>query len=155
MTPRHPAPAGPAAGPAAGAAAGAAHETAAPVRHLTLAEVLDLARYACLAQGQRVELRAPGLLESAVHRPRARMFGTPAYEDAYEQAAALLHAIAVNHPLVDGNKRTAWLAAATFLAVNGVDLGGADQERAYDLVIDVAAGNESDTGRIAERLRRM
>ncbi|MFD3325679.1 type II toxin-antitoxin system death-on-curing family toxin [Streptomyces sp. NPDC058701] len=148
MTARHPATAGT-------AAAGPAGTAAAPVRHLTLAEVLDLARYACLAQGQPVELRAPGLLESAVHRPRARMFGTPAYEDPYEQAAALLHAIAVNHPLVDGNKRTAWLAAATFLTVNGADFGDVDQERAYDLVIDVAAGNESDTGRIAERLRRM
>ncbi|MER5871345.1 type II toxin-antitoxin system death-on-curing family toxin [Streptomyces sp. NPDC002044] len=144
MTARPPAPAGTAPGSAA-----------APVRHLTLAEVLDLARHACLAQGQPVELRAPGLLESAVHRPRARMFGTPAYEDPYEQAAALLHGIAVNHPLVDGNKRTAWLAAATFLTVNGADFGGVDQERAYALVIDVAAGNESDIGRIAERLRRM
>ncbi|MFD5146778.1 type II toxin-antitoxin system death-on-curing family toxin [Streptomyces sp. NPDC058401] len=127
-------------------------------RYLTLVEVLDLARYACLAQDQPVELRAPGLLESAVHRPRARMFGTAAYEDVYEQGAALLHAIATNHPLVDGNKRTAWLAAATFLALNGVDLGDlgdADQEVAYDLVIDVAAGNEEDIGRIAERLRAL
>ncbi|MGW5398970.1 type II toxin-antitoxin system death-on-curing family toxin [Streptomyces sp. NPDC003952] len=124
-------------------------------RYLTLVEVLDLARYACLAQDQPVELRAPGLLESAVHRPRARMFGTAAYEDVFEQAAALLHAIATNHPLVDGNKRTAWLAAATFLAVNGVDLGGADQDSAYDLVIDVAAGSEEDIGRIAERLRTL
>ncbi|MET9606043.1 type II toxin-antitoxin system death-on-curing family toxin [Streptomyces sp. NPDC006512] len=123
------------------------------VRHLTLTEVLDLARHACLAQDQSVEMRAPGLLESAVHRPRARMFGTPAYEDAYEQAAALLHAIATNHPLVDGNKRTAWLAAATFLAVNGVDLAGADQEAAYGLVIDVAAGHVSDVAAIARRLR--
>ncbi|MFB6862513.1 type II toxin-antitoxin system death-on-curing family toxin [Streptomyces virginiae] len=119
-------------------------------RHLTLAEVLHLARHACLAQDQPVELRAPGLLESAVHRPRARMFGTPAYEDPYEQAAALLHGI---HPLVDGNKRTAWLAAATFLAVNGVDLADADQERAYDLVIDVAAGHETRIAAIAARLR--
>ncbi|MFD3547410.1 type II toxin-antitoxin system death-on-curing family toxin [Streptomyces sp. NPDC058655] len=118
-------------------------------------EVLDLARRACLARGQSVELRASGLLESAVHRPRARMFGTPAYADPYEQAAALLHGIAVNHPLVDGNKRTAWLAAATFLAVNGIDLGAVDQELAYGLVIDVAAGNESDIGRIAQRLRGM
>lgn len=125
---------------------------AAPVRHLTLAEVLDLARHACLARDQPVELRAPGLLESAVHRPRARMFGIPAYEDLYEQAAALLHGIAVNHPLVDGNKRTAWLAAATFLAVNGVDLAGADQEAAYALVIDVAAGREADLALIAGRL---
>lgn len=126
-----------------------------PARHLTLAEVLDLARHACLAQGQPVELRAPGLLESAVHRPRARMFGTAAYEDVFEQAAALLHAIATNHPLVDGNKRTAWLAAATVLALNGVDLGDAGQDAAYDLVIDVAAGSEEDIGRIAERLRAL
>ncbi|WP_422522703.1 type II toxin-antitoxin system death-on-curing family toxin [Streptomyces sp. 5.8] len=129
-----------------------------PARHLTLGEVLDLARYACLAQDQPVELRAPGLLESAVHRPRARMFGTSAYEDTYEQAAALLHGIATNHPLVDGNKRTAWLAAATFLALNGVDLGDLDdaaQDSAYDLVIDVAAGNEEHVGRIAERLRAL
>ncbi|MFD9335206.1 type II toxin-antitoxin system death-on-curing family toxin [Streptomyces sp. NPDC060028] len=125
------------------------------VRHLTLAEVLDLARRACLAQDQPVELRAPGLLESAVHRPRARMFGTPAYEDPYEQAAALLHGIATNHPLVDGNKRTAWLAAATFLSVNGIDLADADQDTAYDLVIDVAAGNEADVAVIAGRLRDM
>ncbi|MFE6908300.1 type II toxin-antitoxin system death-on-curing family toxin [Streptomyces erythrochromogenes] len=124
-----------------------------PRRHLTLAEVLDLARHACLAQDQPVELRAPGLLESAVHRPRARMFGVPAYEDPYEQAAALLHGIATNHPLVDGNKRTAWLAAATFLAVNGIDLADADQELAYDLVIDVAAGHETEVARIAARLR--
>ncbi|MFD6230764.1 type II toxin-antitoxin system death-on-curing family toxin [Streptomyces sp. NPDC060232] len=124
-------------------------------RHLTLAEVLDLARHACLAQDQPVELRAPGLLESAVHRPRARMYGTPAYQDPYEQAAALLHGIAANHPLVDGNKRTAWLAAATFLAVNGVDLADADQERAYDLVVDVAAGHETDIAAIAARLRSM
>ncbi|MBZ9596100.1 type II toxin-antitoxin system death-on-curing family toxin [Streptomyces yangpuensis] len=124
-------------------------------RHLTLAEVLDLARHACLAQDQPVELRAPGLLESAVHRPRARMFGTPAYEDPYEQAAALLHAIATNHPLVDGNKRTAWLAAATFLAVNGIDLADTDQELAYDLVIDVAAGHETEIARIAGRLRSL
>ncbi|MEU6294646.1 type II toxin-antitoxin system death-on-curing family toxin [Streptomyces erythrochromogenes] len=127
--------------------------TTEPRRHLTLAEVLDLARHACLAQDQPVELRAPGLLESAVHRPRARMFGVPAYEDLYEQAAALLHGIATNHPLVDGNKRTAWLAAATFLAVNGIDLAGADQELAYDLVIDVAAGHETEIARIAARLR--
>ncbi|MFD5881394.1 type II toxin-antitoxin system death-on-curing family toxin [Streptomyces yangpuensis] len=90
-----------------------------------------------------------------MHRPRARMFGTPAYEDPYEQAAALLHAIATNHPLVDGNKRTAWLAAATFLAVNGIDLADTDQELAYNLVIDVAAGHETEIARIAGRLRSL
>ncbi|RSS66777.1 type II toxin-antitoxin system death-on-curing family toxin [Streptomyces sp. WAC06614] len=124
-------------------------------RHLTLAEVADLARFACLAREQTVEVRAPGLLESAVHRPRARMFGTAAYEDLHEQAAVLLHGIATNHPLVDGNKRTAWLAAVTFLAVNGVDLAAADQDAAYALVVSVASGELADTGEIAARLRAL
>ncbi len=56
-------------------------------------------------------------------------------------------------PVVDGNKRTAWLAAATFLAVNGVDPAGVDQDRAYDLVIAVASGEQGDVGVIAEALR--
>ncbi|UOB12551.1 type II toxin-antitoxin system death-on-curing family toxin [Streptomyces sp. HP-A2021] len=122
-------------------------------RHLTVAEVTTIARIAF--GGRAPEVRRTGLFVSAVHRPRARMFGTAAYEDLHEQAAALLHAIATNHPLVDGNKRTAWLAAATFLGVNGVDLTGCDQDTAYALVIDVASGDESDIRLIAERLRRL
>ncbi|MFJ8631782.1 type II toxin-antitoxin system death-on-curing family toxin [Streptomyces sp. NPDC093568] len=122
-------------------------------RHLTVAEVTALAEVAF--GGRAPEARAPGLLASAVHRPRARMFGTAAYDDLHEQAAALLHALATNHPLVDGNKRTAWLATATFLALNGVDLTGVDQDTAYALVIDVASGAEGDVGVIAGRLRRL
>ncbi|MFF2201783.1 type II toxin-antitoxin system death-on-curing family toxin [Streptomyces sp. NPDC058145] len=122
-------------------------------RHLTVAEVTAIAEVAF--GGRPPEAREPGLLASAVHRPRARMFGTAAYQDLHEQAAALLHALAANHPLVDGNKRTAWLATATFLALNGVDLAGADQDTAYDLVIDVASGRVSDVGQIAGRLRRL
>ncbi|MFJ5993539.1 Fic family protein [Streptomyces sp. NPDC092370] len=84
---------------------------------------------------------------------RARMFGTAAYDDLYEQAAALLHALAANPPLVDGNKRTAWPATATFLALNGVDPAGLDQDAAYALVVDVASGAEAEVGWIAGRLR--
>jgi len=122
-------------------------------RHLTVAEVTAIAEVAF--GGRPPEAREPGLLASAVHRPRARMFGTAAYQDLHEQAAALLHALAANHPLVGGNKRTAWPATATFLALNGVDLAGADQDTAYDLVIDVASGRVSDVGQIAGRLRRL
>ncbi|MGW0757602.1 type II toxin-antitoxin system death-on-curing family toxin [Streptomyces sp. NPDC002814] len=122
-------------------------------RHLTVAEVTAIAEVAF--GGRPPEVRAPGLLASAVHRPRARRFGTAAYRDPYDQAAALLHALATNHPLVDGNKRTAWLAAATFLAVNGVDLASCDQDTAYDLVVDVASGAVSDIAVIAGRLRAL
>ena len=120
-------------------------------RYLSVDEVTAIAEVAF--GGRPPEARAPGLLASAVHRPRARMFGTAAYDDLYEQAAALLHALAANHPLVDGNKRTAWLATVTFLALNGVDLAGADQDTAYALVVDVASGTEAEVGRIAGRLR--
>ncbi|MFF5649900.1 type II toxin-antitoxin system death-on-curing family toxin [Streptomyces collinus] len=122
-------------------------------RYLSVDEVTAIAEVAF--GGRPPEARAPGLLASAVHRPRARMFGTAAYDDLYEQAAALLHALAANHPLVDGNKRTAWLATAIFLALNGVDLAGTDQDTAYALVVDVASGTEAEVGRIAGRLRRL
>lgn len=122
-------------------------------RPLTIAEVTGIARIAF--GGRAPEAREPGLLASAVHRPRARMFGVAAYTGVYEQAAALLHALATNHPLVDGNKRTAWLAAASFLAVNGVDPVAVDQDAAYALVIDVASGAEGDVAVIAGRLREL
>ncbi|MET9954901.1 type II toxin-antitoxin system death-on-curing family toxin [Streptomyces sp. NPDC006339] len=118
-------------------------------RFLTLAEVTEIARTAFTGDGVP-ELRAPALLESAVHRPRARMYG-----DLFEQAAVLLHAIASNHPFVDGNKRAAWLSAAVFLAVNGVDLADVDQDRAYALVVAVAGGELADIRDIAGVLREL
>ncbi|MFJ7955410.1 type II toxin-antitoxin system death-on-curing family toxin [Streptomyces sp. NPDC096319] len=123
-------------------------------RFLTADEAAEVARIAFTGEGVP-ELRAAGLLASAVHRPRARMFGESAYDDVYEQGAALLHAVATNHPFVDGNKRAAWLSAAVFLALNGVDLADADLDRAYDLVIDVASGELGDIPGIAARLREL
>ncbi|MFF3559110.1 type II toxin-antitoxin system death-on-curing family toxin [Streptomyces sp. NPDC002574] len=123
------------------------------MRHLTVGEVTELARLAC--GGEPPAVREPGLLASAVHRPRARMFGVAAYVDLYACAGALLHGIAGNHPLVDGNKRTAWLAAAVLLDLNGVDLRPADQEAAYDLVIAVASSAIADPTLIGNTLRAL
>lgn len=123
------------------------------MRHLTVGEVTELARFAC--GGEPPAVRDPGLLASAVHRPRARMFGVAAYTDLHACAGALLHGIAANHPLVDGNKRTAWLATAVLLDLNGVDLRSADQDAAYDLVISVASGAVADPHRIGEALRSL
>ena len=71
-----------------------------------------------------VELRVAdyGLLDAAVARPQATAFGVDAYPDRFTKAAALLQSLARNHALVDGNKRTAWAAAWTFLYINGVEL---------------------------------
>jgi death-on-curing family protein len=57
-----------------------------------------------------------------------------------EKAAALMHSLARNHPIVDGNKRLAWAGSRIFCLMNGSDLGFTVDE-AEVLVLDVAAGN--------------
>ena len=101
-----------------------------------------------------VEVRDLGLLDAAVHRPRAGVLGRDAYPDLMTKAAALLHSLARNHPLVDGNKRLAWLATYVFLAKNGVELDPTDDD-AYELVVAVAAGELADVEEIARRLARV
>ncbi|MGX9887145.1 type II toxin-antitoxin system death-on-curing family toxin [Streptomyces sp. NPDC002276] len=124
------------------------------MKYLTVQEVLDLAELGCGEQTQ-VAVRDLGLLSSAVHRPQSQMFGVEAYTDLFEKAAAVLHSLAVNHPLVDGNKRMAWMSTVVFLDFNGTEMLGVDQDEAYKLVIEVAAGSLEDVGLIAPRLRAL
>lgn len=96
-------------------------------------------------------MRDVGLLEAALHRPRASVLGQDAYPDLYTKAAALLHSLARNHALVDGNKRLAWLATYVFCAKNGVELD-ADDDAAYELVVAVASGAHDEIHEIADVL---
>lgn len=117
-------------------------------RHLSVEQALRIAR---AAVGGPVKVRDIGLLEAAVHRPRASVLGQDAYPDLLTKAAALMHSLASNHPLVDGNKRLAWLATYVFLAKNGIELEPDDDE-AFELVMAIAAGEVSDVGQIAAAL---
>jgi death-on-curing protein len=119
------------------------------IRHLTVEQALRIAR---AAVGGPIHVRDVGLLDAAVHRPQATVLGQDAYPDLLTKAAALLHSLARNHPLVDGNKRLAWLATYVFLAKNGVELAP-DDDAAYDLVIAVADGTLDDVEAIAAVLR--
>lgn len=98
-----------------------------------------------------VEIRDVGLLESASARPRSTAFGEDAYPSIHLKAAALLHSIARNHPLVDGNKRLALAATLAFYGLNGLRLTMSNDE-AYALVMAVAAGELDDVEGIAGRL---
>ncbi|MEU1698201.1 type II toxin-antitoxin system death-on-curing family toxin [Streptomyces pseudogriseolus] len=118
--------------------------------YLTAEDVLAIAEDA--VDDQRIAVRDAGLLESAVHRPSASMFGQEAYADLFDKAAALLQSLAVNHPLVDGNKRTAWVSCVVFLALNGVQLRP-DIDAAEQLVIAVATGRLDEVKGISEALR--
>lgn len=118
--------------------------------YLTLSELMHVAERTL---GPDVTARDPGMLESALARPRATAFGTDAYTSLEEKAAALLHSLARNHAPVDGNKRLALAATIAFLGLNGRRLT-LTSDQAYTLVIDVASGQLEDVPVITERLRR-
>jgi death on curing protein len=105
------------------------------VEYLDLEDLLGLTR--ALRAGP---VRDLGLLDSSCARPRSTAFGADAYPTLEQKAAALLHSLARNHTLVDGNKRLAWLATVVFLDLNGrtVEL---DDEAAFHLVMAVAEGS--------------
>jgi len=114
--------------------------------YLSLEDLLDLVN--ALGAGP---IRDLGLLDSACHRPQASLFGQEAYPTLAGKAAALLHSVARNHALVDGNKRLALLATVVFLRINGYILDLTDDE-AFGLTMSVAAG-QLDAEGICKRLR--
>jgi death on curing protein len=84
-------------------------------------------------------VRDAGLLASAAARPQATVFGADAYPGFAGKAAALMHSLARNHALVDGNKRLAWAATRVFCLLNGRDLVFTIDD-AEATVLAVAAG---------------
>ena len=95
--------------------------------YLTLAEVLAIHADQIRRYGGSEGIRDAGLLEAALYRPQ-----TGYYADLVEEAAALWESLAQNHPFVDGNKRVAFAATYTFLAINGVRLtAGAEDAYAF------------------------
>lgn len=98
-----------------------------------------------------VELRDAGLLAAAAARPQASAFGHEAYGTIHEKAAALLHSLVRNHPLIDGNKRLGLASVIAFYGMNGFRLTFTNDE-AYELVTAVATGELDDVKGIAERL---
>ncbi|HEY8729192.1 MAG TPA: type II toxin-antitoxin system death-on-curing family toxin [Acidothermaceae bacterium] len=117
--------------------------------YLTMSELLRISERVLAG---RVEVRDHGLLESALARPRTTVGGNDAYGSLEEKAAALLHSLARNHALVDGNKRLALAATIAFLGINGRRLTFSNDD-VYDLVISVAAGGLDDVHDIAFRIR--
>lgn len=116
--------------------------------HLDLDDLLHIARRTL----GEFEVRDIGLLESAAARPRSTAFGEDAYPSIHDKAAALLHSIARNHPLVDGNERLSLAATIAFYGLNGMQLTLSNDE-AYEFVMAIASGELDDVAPIAERLR--
>ena len=117
--------------------------------HLDIEDLLTVARE---ATGAEPRVGDWGLLESALARPRATVFGQDAYPDLHTKAAALLQSLACNHGFIDGNKRTAWTACRTLLAINDEWVSAHEDER-FEFVMQVATGLLSNIDKMAERLR--
>lgn len=115
---------------------------------LTLEEALDLHRQLIGRFGGADRVRDPGLLESALARPRSGY-----YSSLSEQAAALMQSLAGNHAFVDGNKRMAFAATAVFLRMNGQALR-VDADQAERFLIDRVIVGRTDIAAIAEWLEQ-
>jgi death-on-curing protein len=111
------------------------------IEWLSLQVVLAIHDEQLVAHGGSGGLRDAALLESALNRPLNKWN----YENAElpELAAAYAHGIARNHPFVDGNKRTSFLALYTFLGINGVDFIVPEADAAA-MILALAAGEVSE-----------
>lgn len=107
---------------------------------IELRDVLNIHNILIDKFGGSKGVRDQGSLESAINRP----FLTFDYQDLYptpsDKAAAILESILINHPFVDGNKRTAYVLMRLILLDNGLDIV-ADQEDKYKMVISASTGD--------------
>jgi death-on-curing protein len=112
-------------------------------------DVLELHRLSLAAYGGLEGVRDAGMLASAIGQPQVSFDGTYAHDGPFEMAAAYLFHLARNHPFVDGNKRTALLAAVVFLDINGITLER-ESEALYELTMGVAEGRIEKSTAAAE-----
>ena len=105
------------------------------VDYLTLEDLLEI------GQGliPDFQVRDIGLLESAAQRPQMSLYGADAYLEFPEKVAALMHSLARNHSLIDGNKRLAWSAGRIFCILNNKDLLF-NVDDAEQLILKIARG---------------
>jgi death on curing protein len=109
------------------------------MRYLTLLEVLELHRQIIEQSGGALDIRDLGLLESAIAQPLATFDGEDLYSSVTEKAVALGFSIIMNHPFVDGNKRTGHAAMEVFLILNGMEISASVDEQ-EKIVLAVASG---------------
>jgi death-on-curing protein len=106
---------------------------------LTLAEVIEIHADQINRYGGEKGIRDISLLSSALAMPRATFDGVYLHNDIYDMAAAYAFHISQNHPFIDGNKRTALVAALVFLEFNGIEVND-PHGLLYKTMMKLAAG---------------
>ena len=106
------------------------------IQYLYLDEVIEIGE----ALIPNFRIRDIGLLESAVIRPEMTVYGREAYKTLAEKIAALMHSLASNHALEDGNKRITWSCGRIFAILNGCDFE-VDVDEAEKVIVALASGD--------------
>ncbi len=102
-------------------------------------EILQLHKLSIEKYGGACGIRDEGMLESAIARPFQTFGGEDLYGSSIEKAAAILESIIINHPFVDGNKRTGFLAMFAILKKSNLSLLANDAD-AYATTVSVSTG---------------
>ena len=109
------------------------------MRYLSLVEVLELHRQIIEQSGGAIGIRELGGLESAMAQPRMTFGGEDLYPTVFDKAVALGFSIIMNHPFIDGNKRTGHAAMETFLLLNGMEINASIDEQ-EQIILEVTSG---------------
>jgi death on curing protein len=121
--------------------------------HLSVETVREIHAEALRRFGGSDGVRDENLLASAALTPQSSFGGKSPYADIVEIAAAYLFYLCGNHPFIDGNKRTAMMAAIVFLRLNGIE-PTPDNDEWESLVLDVAS-SKIDRDETTRRLRKL
>jgi death-on-curing protein len=121
--------------------------------HLSVEIVRDIHAEALRQFGGSEGVRDENLLASAVLTPQSSFGGKSPYADLVEIAGAYLFYLCGNHPFIDGNKRTAMMAAIVFLRLNEIE-PAPDSDEWERLVLDVAS-SKLDRDETTRRLRKL
>ena len=112
------------------------------IRYLALVEILDIHHQVAQRSGGAEGIRDLGSLESAIAQPRMTFGGEDLYPTIVDKAAAQGFSIVMNHPFVDGNKRTGHAAMEIFLVLNGLEINASTDEQ--EAIILALASGELD-----------
>lgn len=106
---------------------------------ITKSAVLRLHELSIIKFGGGQGIRDEGLMESAIARPYQTFDGEDLYPSSYEKAAAIGESIIINHPFIDGNKRTGFLAMLALLKDGDLEIV-ASNEAIYNFTIQISTG---------------
>ena len=101
--------------------------------------VLKMHMLSIVKYGGSDGIRDDGLLESAIARPYQTFGGEDLYPTAFEKAAAIAESLIINHPFVDGNKRTGFLAMLAILHEGNLEIT-VPNDTIYNFVINISTG---------------